>query len=122
METVFICNVKICQKYVLQSTVMTLAIKLQLLQQEVLEEHLFSDAVDMSQVAAVLATLILCSIERHRLVYDSVLGTVETSATVLHPAMLICSRPYSHAIKLSTQLRAYVFNRLHLHCNYINRR
>jgi len=70
---------------------MTLAVELQFLYEEFLEEHLFSDGVDVRQVAAVLAALILSAVERHRLVYDDVLGPVATSATVLHPAVLVCS-------------------------------
>jgi len=70
---------------------MTLAVELQFLYEEFLEEDLFSDGVDVRQVAAVLAALILSAVERHRFVDDDVLGAVETSTTVPHPAVLVCS-------------------------------
>ena len=45
----------------------------------------------MCQVSAVLATLVLSAVERHRLVNDHVLGPVHASAAVLHPARRVCS-------------------------------
>jgi len=75
---------------------MTLAVELQFLYEEFLEEDLFSDGVDVRQVAAVLAALILSAVERHRFVDDDVLGAVETSTTVPHPAVLVfhhCTAP-----------------------------